>query len=100
MLIGPNVPETFTVCLDVSANPVIFPLQGQRPCGKSFHMDSLTSRKAADRLGVSVQKFHRTVTKHKVNPVFELDGIRGAKFWNPRDIDRLADTLQAEAKAS
>lgn len=52
-------------------------------------MEVLTSRKAADRLGVNIQKFHRLAAKHGLSPVMEAPGKRGAKFWNPRDIDRL-----------
>ncbi|CAN5645097.1 hypothetical protein BH24ACT15_BH24ACT15_31810 [soil metagenome] len=52
-------------------------------------MATLTSAEAAERLGVNVQRFHRLVRRHGVNPVLEATGIRGPKFWNDADIDRL-----------
>lgn len=61
--------------------------------GKPFHVETLTSRKAAERLGVNVQKFLRIAAANHVSPVLEAPGLRGAKFWNPRDIERLADEL-------
>jgi hypothetical protein len=63
-------------------------------------VDILTSRKAADRLGVNVQKFHRLVARHNIKPVGEVPGIRGAKFWHALDIDRLAANTEAERAAS
>ncbi len=53
-------------------------------------MESLTSRQAADKLGVNVQKFHRLVAQHQLTPVVEVPGIRGAKFWDTEDINRIA----------
>lgn len=63
-------------------------------------MESLTSRQAADQLGVSVQKFHRLMASEKVAPVMEAPGLRGAKFWNARDIERVqAGLVPSEAVA-
>lgn len=53
-------------------------------------METLTTAEAAERLGVNVQKFFRLVDAAKIKPVVEAPGLRGAKFWKPRDIDRLA----------
>jgi hypothetical protein len=58
-------------------------------------MESLTTAEAAARLGVPVWKFHREYAP-RIAPVLEAPGKRGAKFWNLRDIDRLADELTAE----
>ncbi len=52
-------------------------------------MDTITSREAADRLGVNPQKFHRLAAQHDISPALEAPGLRGAKFWLARDIDRL-----------
>jgi hypothetical protein len=52
-------------------------------------MDSLTSKGAAERLGVTVRQFHYLVERHGVKPVRELPGLRGAKFWDPSDIDAM-----------
>ncbi len=58
-------------------------------------MTSLTSAEAAERLGINAQKFHRLAARHDLAPVFEAPGQRGAKFWNPRDIERIARLLEA-----
>ena len=64
-------------------------------------MSSLTSRQAADHLGVNVSKFHRIVAATEwLTPVLEIPGIRGAKFWNPDDIERLGDELATETGAA
>lgn len=68
----------------------MFPLTYPSPGGKAFHMESLTSRQAADRLGVNAQKFHRLAKTAGLTPVLEVPGIRGAKFWDPADIEDLA----------
>jgi hypothetical protein len=60
-------------------------------------MAPLTSRQGADRLGVNIQKFHRLVAANDVEPVVVGTGLRGAKFWNPADIDALALTLDGTA---
>ena len=58
-------------------------------------MESLTSREAAARLGVNIQRFHRLVAEHGIEPMIEGAGIRGPKFWDPTDIARLAAELRA-----
>ena len=64
-------------------------------------MSSLTSRQAADHLGVNVSKFHRIVAATEwLTPVLEIPGIRGAKFWNPADIETLATQLANETGAA
>jgi len=62
-------------------------------------MQSLSSREAADRLGVTVQKFHRLTRTFNLAAVAAVPGIRGAKFWNAADIEALAATLADEAVA-
>jgi hypothetical protein len=57
--------------------------------------ETLTTVQAAERLGVNVQKFHRLAAAANINPVIEAPGLRGAKFWCPRDVDKLARTLAA-----
>jgi hypothetical protein len=54
-------------------------------------METLTSRQAADRLGVNVQKFHRLIVGTGIIPVVKAPGLRGAKFWAVDDIEALAD---------
>lgn len=52
-------------------------------------VESLTSREAAERLGITVRQWHGLVAKHKLQPVRELPGLRGAKFWAVEDVDSL-----------
>lgn len=63
-------------------------------------METLLSSEAAARLGVNVQKFHRLVAQHDIAPAFEAPGLRGAKFWLPRDVDLLAAKLAEKANAA
>lgn len=64
-------------------------------------METLLTREAAERAGVDVAKFHRLVRKHRISPVMEAPGLRGAKFWLSRDIDRLiAAELDGEGDAA
>jgi len=63
-------------------------------------METLTSRQAAVRLDVNVQKFHRLVKTFDLAPVLEIPGKRGAKWWNPIDIEALAATLATETGAA
>lgn len=63
-------------------------------------MESLTSAQAAERLGVNAQRFHRLVARHKVAPVIEAPGLRGAKFWNPKDIERIAAELESDVETA
>lgn len=62
-------------------------------------METLTTAEAAAQLNVNVQKFFRLAAKHDVLPTFEAPGKRGAKFWNPRDVERIAARKAAEAAA-
>jgi excisionase family DNA binding protein len=57
-------------------------------------VESLTSREAAERLGVNVQKFHRLVAEHEIRPILKGTGLRGEKFWKPSDITRLVIELR------
>lgn len=58
-------------------------------------METLTSRQAAERLGVNVQKFHRLVAAKDIQPALRAPGKRGAAFWDPADIERLRDEAVA-----
>jgi hypothetical protein len=53
-------------------------------------METLTSQEAADRIGVTVQKWHRLVAKHRIDPALKAPGLRGASFWHIADVDRIA----------
>lgn len=60
-------------------------------------METLTSKEAADLLGISPQAWHRLVAKEHIEPVKELPGIRGAKLWQAADVVRLAAKREAAA---
>lgn len=63
--------------------------------------ETLTTQEAAKRLDVTVQKFHRLVLRHRLDPAVKAPGLRGAMFWNTEDIDRLgAELAAAESQAS
>lgn len=59
--------------------------------------ETLTTKEAAERLGVDVQKFHRLVLVHRIDHALKAPGLRGAKFWNVEDIDRLAELMDSAA---
>lgn len=57
----------------------------------------MSSREAADLLGISPQGWHRLVHKERLIPVKEVPGLRGAKFWRATDVMRLAVKREASA---
>jgi hypothetical protein len=64
-------------------------------------MEVLATAKAAEKLGVNVQRFHRLVAKYGVTPILRAEGQTGAMFWLDSDVERIADELAAEqAEAS
>lgn len=52
-------------------------------------MEILTTREAAERIGVTVKRFHFLTAKHSIDPAVQGSGKRGEKFWRPRDVERL-----------
>jgi hypothetical protein len=64
-------------------------------------METLTTREAVARTGApNVAKFLRLAAANEVHPVLSGPGLRGAKFWNPADVDRLVAIVTAEQVAS
>jgi hypothetical protein len=53
----------------------------------------ITTAEAAKQLGIDVAKFHRLTTKHRIDPVRKLPGVRGAMLWD----DNIIDLLRTEA---
>jgi hypothetical protein len=49
----------------------------------------ITTAEAAKQLGIDVAKFHRLTTKHRIDPVRKLPGVRGAMLWDDNIIDLL-----------
>ena len=50
----------------------------------------LTTTEAATRLGVSVPTLNRWVRQGRIAPVIQAPGLRGARLYDPADIDTLA----------
>lgn len=59
----------------------------------------MSSREAAELLGINAQAWHRLVAKERLIPVKQVPGIRGAKFWKTTDVMRLAVKREASAVA-
>ena len=70
-------------------------LTPRHPSAKPFRMELLSSGEAAEQLGVNIQRFHRLVDRHGINPVLRAKPPTGVMFWLASDIDRLADELEA-----
>jgi len=51
----------------------------------------ITTAEAAEQLGIDVAKFHRLVSKHRIDPARQLPGLRGAMLWNPDDIATITE---------
>jgi len=56
-------------------------------------METLTSREAAERLGIAVSTFHTWVSAGKLTPVKQLDGLRGAKLFATADVEALREAV-------
>ena len=52
-------------------------------------MEMLTTNEAAARLGISVQKVHRTADQLGLVPALKLPGRTGAKMWTPNDVEAI-----------
>jgi len=49
----------------------------------------LTSREAAERLGVSISTLHLLSQLGEITPAIKAPGLRGAKWFSPADVDAL-----------
>jgi len=59
----------------------------------------VSSADAAKFCGITVAKFHRRIARGEIAPVLRAPGEKGAMFFRPRDVTRLAKILHAEAAA-
>lgn len=59
---------------------------------KSLPMQTtlLTTTQAAERLQVSVPTLNRWVRQGRIAPAVQAPGVRGARLYDPADIDALA----------
>lgn len=64
------------------------------------HMQNLSHLKptaeVAERLGKSVATITRYVKAGRISPVIKGEGLRGAMWFNPDDIERLKSELEGE----
>ncbi len=51
----------------------------------------------AERLGLTVRQVHYLVDTERLTPIIQGAGPRGPMFFDPADVDALAETLTAEA---
>jgi excisionase family DNA binding protein len=56
---------------------------------------TLTTREAAEALGVTVSRFHRLVAAHSIQPAIKAPGKRGACWWHVADVERLRSEAAA-----
>jgi len=56
----------------------------------------IPTAEVARRLGRDVRTVHRWVDAGRLTPVAKTPGIRGALLFNARDVDKLAEELNAE----
>lgn len=59
----------------------------------------MTTAEVAARLGVHVRTIARWVNAGRLTPAVEGTGLRGARFFRPEDVERLAADLAAERSA-
>lgn len=52
-------------------------------------METVTSREAADRIGISLSTFHNWLTAGRVKAAKQLPGARGAYLFEVAEIERV-----------
>lgn len=62
--------------------------------------DLLTSRQAAERLGIDISTISRMVSDGRLVATFQAPGDKGIKFFAPEDIDAAADSVIPRPKRS
>ena len=55
-----------------------------------MHTTLLTTTQAAERLQVSVPTLNRWVRQGRIAPAVQAPGVRGARLYDPADVDALA----------
>lgn len=60
-------------------------------------MNLIPTKDAAERIGVPVRTLNRWVATGKATAVLKLSGVRGANFFDPQEVERLAAELQKAA---
>lgn len=61
--------------------------------------DLLPTKDVAERLHVPLSTFHGWVDAGRITPALKAPGLRGALFFRPADVDKLAHELAAEGAA-
>jgi len=60
----------------------------------------LTTAQVAERLKVNAATVNRWVVEDRITPVFTGPGAKGARFFRPADVERLAEDRRAELLAA
>ena len=71
-------------------------------------METVTSKEAADRIGISLSTFHNWIAAERITPVKKLPGARGPYLFDAADVERireehltqLREALEAAERAS
>lgn len=61
-------------------------------------LNVMTTKKVAERLGISVRRVHHLVARGDLMPISRLDPPRGALFFAESDVERFA-AERAEARS-
>lgn len=62
--------------------------------------DLLTTAEVAKRLNRSVYTVNRYVRDGVLTPTMQLPGVRGARLFQPAEVERFAATLSTPSEAS
>lgn len=58
-------------------------------------MKIISTKDAADQLGVNVQKFHRLASRLGIDPVAKVTGKTGAKMWSTEQVEQMRAELRS-----
>lgn len=59
----------------------------------------LTTAEVAERLKVPVSTLNRWVAEDRIAPAFSAPGPKGARFFDPADVDQLVEERRSELLA-
>lgn len=60
--------------------------------------DLLTARETAAHLGLTVSQVGRLAARGELGTAIKAPGLRGARLFDPAEVDRFADERKAGAK--
>lgn len=62
-------------------------------------LELITAAEVAERAGVAVKTVHRWAESGRIKTAMQGPGLRGARFFRPKDVERLLAELQTERSA-